>query len=339
MWHWQIQHKFRLSLFFLFFLIGVGTLGYYFLEGWSLVDAFYMTLITVTTVGFGEIHPLTPTGRIFTSLLILFGVGTMGYALGSFTQTLLDGQLQQYLAIRKRKREMENISEHYIVCGYGRVGKKVAKEVRLKHNTVVVVDSDPDRVEEAIRDGFYVVEGDATLEEVLRQAKVERAKALISTISSDASNVFLTLTARELNPKLFVVVRVEDPRSERKLLRAGADRVVAPYETGGVKMALLALTPSFVEFMDILSPTGGGTGYRIEELIVKSSSKVHGKTIKDSQIRQETGVIIIGIKKADGRFIFNPGPETMIHGGDILIAVGAEDQLQRLAEILHPVNQ
>ncbi|RME82043.1 MAG: potassium channel protein [Planctomycetota bacterium] len=327
------ENKFYLALLFLVCLVFGGTVGYKVIEGWSFLDSFYMTLITLSTIGFGEVHPLTPAGKLFTSLLIIFGVSTVGFALGSFTQTLLEGQFQKYLTLRRRKKEMEKIEEHYIVCGYGRVGKKVANEIRTKGHPLIVVEMEKEKAEEALQDGHYVIQEDATTEEGLKRAGVEKAAALISTIASDASNVFITLTAREIAPKLFVVARIENERSKKKLLRAGANRVVAPYEMGGQKMALLAMSPNFVEFMEIITPSGGETGYRIEEMVVKSESYLHQKTILESNIRKFTGAIVIGVKKPDGEFIFNPMPSTCLEGGDILIAAGDRSQLEKLSQM------
>lgn len=325
------ENKLKPAITLLISLLLFGTLGYHFLEGWNFLDSFYMTLITISTIGYGEVHRLSQSGRLFTSLLIIFGVGTVGYAAGAFTQSVLEGQLRKLLKTRKRKKEMEKLSDHYIVCGYGRVGVRVAEEIRLKGAMTVVVESDNERVELAMKNGFYVVQDDATTEEGLIKAGVKKAKALISAIASDASNVFITLSAREINPQLFIVARMEDAKSEKKLLRAGANRVVEPYAIGGVKMALFAMSPSFVEFMDIITPTGGGTGYRIQEVLVKSGSPLHGKTILLSQIRQKSGAIIVGIKKVDGSLLFNPKTDVVIQGGDLLIVVGNQEQLEGLS--------
>lgn len=316
------------ALLLLILIVVSGTLGYHLLEGWEILDSFYMTLITITTIGYSEVQPLSHNGRIFTSLLIILGVGTMGYTLGSLTQFLVEGQIRSVLGKRKMVKSLQEISDHYIVCGYGRVGIQVCKQFILNDIPTVVIEGQPDAAEQAGDDGFICIQGDATDEEVLLQAGIKKAKAIVAAISSDASNVFITLCSKGINPEVFVVVRVTALSSEKKMIQAGADRVISPDLIGGQKMAMAAIHPNIVEFMDIITPKER-TGYRIEEIVVKENSKIAGKMLLESKIRNETGVMIIGIRK-NGDFIFNPPADTLIQKGNILIAAGSKEQLDKL---------
>ena len=320
------------AILLLLTIIAIGTSGYYWIEHWPLLDCFYMTLITISTIGYGEVHALSYYGRIFTSFLIIVGVGNMGYALGTITQFLLEGQIHSVLGKYKMEKVIQKMADHFIVCGYGSIGKQVCNELQLRKLQVVVIEHQGERAELAQREQLFCLHDDATDEDVLVQAGVANARGLVGTIGSDASNVFITLSGKVLNPKLFVVVRAEKPSSEKKLLRAGADRVISPDLIGGRKMALAAMRPNIVEFMDIVN-LGAPTGYRIDQIIVRAGAFITGKSLRESNIRQETGVMIIGIKKNDGRLAFNPSADMQIEDNDILIALGDSQQLKQLLRL------
>lgn len=331
------RHSINLEkrLFFVFFLlimvIIAGTFGYSYIEGWNILDSFYMTLITVTTIGYGEIHQLSMYGRMFTSVVIVTGVGVMGYFLGTFTQYIVEGEIRRTFGLRKMKKDIKNLTNHYIVCGYGKVGRQVCEELRSRGIETIVIESDPSMAEHALLDGFYAINDDAAADDALNKARILYAKGLVGAVGSDADNVFITLTAKEMNPNIFVVVRAESPSSQKKLRRSGANRVISPDLIGGKKMALAAIRPNIVEFMDIITPDEK-TNFTIEEIIVGESSPIAGLTIRESKVRQTAGVIIIGIKK-NGDFIFNPLADDRIVGGDILIVVGNEKQLDTMYKI------
>ncbi|WP_372368431.1 TrkA family potassium uptake protein [Candidatus Uabimicrobium sp. HlEnr_7] len=329
----SVNHEKRLffvSLLLILVIIG-GTFGYSYIEGWNTLDSFYMTLITVTTIGYGEIHSLSAYGRMFTSVVIVTGVGVMGYFLGTFTQYIVEGEIRKTFGLRKMKKDIKNLNNHYIVCGYGKVGRQVCEELRHRGIETIVIESDRTMADHALHDGFYAIHDDAAADDAMNKAKIQNAKGLVGAVGSDADNVFITLTAKELNPNIFVVVRAESPSSQKKLRRAGANRVISPDLIGGKKMALAAIRPNIVEFMDIITPDEK-TNFTIEEIIVESGSSIAGLTIKESKVRQTAGVIIIGIKK-NGDFIFNPLAEDRIIGGDILIVVGNEKQLDTMYRI------
>lgn len=327
----SLERRFFFVSFLLVSVIVGGTLGYSYIEGWSILDGFYMTLITVTTIGYGEIHELSIYGRMFTSVVIISGVGIMGYFLGTFTQYVVEGEVRKTFGLRKMKKDIKNLSNHYIVCGYGKVGRQVCQELRSRGIETVVIESNDNMVEHAIQDGFYSIHDDAAADDALIKARVQHAKGLVGAVGSDADNVFMTLTAKELNPGIFVVVRAESPSSQKKLRRAGANRVISPDLIGGKKMALAVIRPNIVEFMDIVTPDEK-TNFTIEEIIVQDNSSIAGLTLRESKVRQTAGVIIIGIKK-NGDFIFNPLAEDRILGGDILIVVGNEKQLDLMYQI------
>ena len=319
----------------LLLIAAIGTYGYFFIEQWPLLDCFYMTIITLSTVGYGEIHKLSHTGKIFTSFLIITGVGSMGYALGSITQFLIEGQIYKILGQKKMEKEIQKLAGHYIVCGYGGVGRQVCQELMSRKIKILVVESNADTIIQAQKDGFLALQRDATNEDFLIEAGIKKAKALITSIGSDASNVFITLSARVLNPALFVVVRAETVSSEKKLLRAGANRVISTDLIGGRKMALAAMRPNIVEFMEIVT-LDAQTGYRIEEMMVKEGCSIAGQTLSEANIRHNVGVMIIGIKQSGKNLMLNPPPDTKIRESDILIAVGNSKQLKKLFKLTHP---
>jgi len=316
-------------LVLLVLIIGLGTFGYMLIEDWEVLDALYMTVITLATVGFREVHQLTPLGQIFTVLLIIFGVGGVIYTIGTLAQLLIEGELQELLGRRKMEKQLQKIRDHYIICGYGRVGKQVCREFRQRRVPFVVVEKDPALLEELTCEGIIYLQGDSTEDHTLIEAGIERAKGLVLTIASEADNVFVTLTARHLNPDLFITARADSPSAEKKIYRAGANKVVSPYIIGGNRMAIATLQPYVGDFLR-LGELDKDTGLTIEEVQIAPGSPIAGKTLKDSALWEETGFNLIGIKKAMKEVLFNPPPDTMIQPGDILIIFGEARKLEML---------
>ncbi len=312
-----------------------GTVGYHFMEGWSLLDAFYMTVITVTTVGFGETHPLGAPGRIFTIFLIFFGVGTVLYILSLLTQVMVEGKLRQMLGRRNLRRGIRALKGHYIICGYGRIGSLVVDLLREQGVPMVVIDRSSEVTARLEEDGIPYILGEATEDENLLAAGIERAKGLVATVSSDANNVYIVLTAKGIRPDLFVIGRATEPGSERKLKRAGADKVVSPYFIGARRIAQTVIRPSVADFVE-LTFHNSELGLLMEEITVGMGSELAGVALKDSGIRQKLDLIILAVKKADGTMIFNPKADTVIDVSDTLIALGRRDSMTKLTKILAP---
>jgi voltage-gated potassium channel len=313
-------------------LVAVGTAGYYFLEPeYSFLDALYMTVITLTTVGYGEVHPLSPRGQWFTIFLLLGGVVAFFYAVTELMRAVVTGEVQQLLGRRRMERSLAALHQHLIVCGYGRMGKQVCQEFSRQKLPFVIID----RREEALREfvvphGIPLV-GDATSDEILRKAGIDRARALVTVAASDADNLFITMSARLLNDQLFIVARAEQEGAEPKLVRAGASRVVAPYAIGGAKVAQAVLRPAVVDFIE-LALGSEHLDLQIEETRIEPGSPLAGQTLHDSRLRHELGVIIAAIKNKHGHLVANPTGNTVMEAGDILIALGNRQSLDRLEE-------
>ncbi|MHB8066691.1 MAG: potassium channel family protein [Desulfobaccales bacterium] len=314
-------------------ILVLGSLGYVWLEGWSFFDALYMTVTTLYTVGYGEVHPLSPLGKAYNMVLILAGMGVLFYIVTALARVVVEGEIAAALGKRKLLKKIKRLSGHYIICGFGRIGETISRQLQQRGVPLVVIENNPEvvtRIEEA---GYYFVAGDATKEEVLLEAGLERARGLVAVVHSDASNVYIVLTARSLSPELFIVARGEEPGSEKKLLRAGADRVESPYEMGGRRMAHTILRPTVVTFMELAMHEG--VEWSMEEIRVGGTSAMIGQHLKDSGIRQKYDLIVVAIKRADGEMLFNPTPETLIQAGDTLILLGMRNKLEALEEILH----
>jgi voltage-gated potassium channel len=313
-------------------LVIVGTLGYYFLEPeYSLFDALYMTVITLTTVGYEEVHRLSTRGRVFTIFLLLGGVIVFFYAVTELLRLVVSGEVQQLFGRQRMERNLAALRQHMIVCGYGRMGRNVCDEFSQAKLPFVVID----RREEVLRDfnlpHAVAIAGDATSDEVLRKAGIERARALVTVLASDADNLFITMSARLLNDQLFIVARAEAEAAVPKLERAGANRVVAPYAIGGSKMAQAVLRPAVVDFIDLAMRTEH-IDLQIEEILIEHGSALAGKDLRSSQLRQELGVIVAAIKKSSGELVANPTGDTVMEGGDILIALGNRQSLDGVEE-------
>jgi voltage-gated potassium channel len=311
-------------------ILFVGTVGFRIIEGYSLFDAFYMTLITITTVGYQELRPLSHAGRIFNSFLILFGVSAVAFAFGAITQTIIEMELGDLFNKRRTKRMIEKLENHYIVCGFGRVGRNASHELLRSAVPFLVMDRSEDLVEQAIHLGMLGVLGDATKDESLRAAGVMRARGLIAALSTDADNLFVILSAKTLNPSLTVVTRVDDEDAEDKLRRAGADMVFAPYTAAGLRLARALLRPHVEQFLDFTTTKNIGLNAAIEQVRVEPGTEFVGKTLSEMQIRRDLGIIVLAVRKSDGKMVFNPPAEMEISAGDFLIAMGEQPNLRNL---------
>lgn len=317
------------ALFVPMLLVSVGTFGYHFLEGLKLLDALYLTVMTLTTVGYGDLAPKTPAGRIFTMVLVVSGVFTLFYAATSLIRAVVSGELAGFLGKQQMERALAQLKDHIIVCGYGRMGRLVCAEFSREELSFVVIDEHATALAEfAVPHGVALV-GDATSDEVLRHAGVERARGLVTVMSSDASNLFTTMSARLLNSKLFIVARVEGVQAEQKMQRAGANRVVCPYLIGGTRVAQAILRPTVMDFIELATRTEH-IELQLEETRVEPNSPLAGQMLKDSGIRSDLKIIIVAIKKSTGKMQFNPSPETCMEAGDILVAIGHKEHLEKL---------
>ncbi len=322
-------HRLLLPVGVLVGLLAAGTLGYQLVEGWSWFDSLYMTVITITTVGFQEVHPVSPAGRAFTMVLALGGVFTAFYAGVEFIRAVVTGEVLAVLGRQRMQSRLEKLSGHLVVCGFGRMGRLVAEEFSAAGLPFVVVDRDPRVLEGfAMPHGIPLV-GDATADDVLRRAGVERARALVTAAASDADNLFITMSARLINERLAIVARAEGEGADVKLRRAGASRVVSPYTIGGHRVAQAVLRPNAMDFIELATRTGH-LELQIEEVAVGTGSALVGQSIKASPVRSELGIIIVAVKKPGAKMAFNPAPDTALEAGDVLITLGHRQQLDRL---------
>jgi voltage-gated potassium channel len=318
-------------------LVGVtsiGVVGYMAICQMGFTDALYMTVITLTTVGYREVVPLAPAGQYFTMALLVGGLGIVFYSATLVARDLIEGQLQLVFGRRKVQRQIAQMQDHVIVCGFGRMGRIVCKELAVKPAPFVIVDRDGEALRHAEAEGFPCLEGDATEDQVLTRAGIDRAQGLVAALSKDADNVYVVLTARELNSNLLIVARAEDERSERKLLHAGATRVISPYVIGGSRMAHALLRPAVLDVIDL------ATHYRsielqIEEVQVAAGGFCDGATLAQSDIRESLGLIVIAIKKPSGEMLFNPTADTRIEAGDRLVLMGQSGNLREIERRLH----
>ena len=330
----RAHHRLTGPVFALLLLVLVtagGTVGYVVVEGWSWWDAFYMTIITVTTVGYREVHTLTRAGEVFTTVLLISGVGTAFYAFTLVATIVVEGGLARRLRLHRVRRMIDDLDQHFILCGFGRIGSVIADELRQQDIPFVVIERDPPRVEEALERGFLIVEADASREEVLRRLHIERARGLITAVGTDAENVYTILTARVLAPGLFIVGRAETEDAERKLRRAGADRVVSPYSIGAQQMAQTALRPAVVDFVK-LATQAGSLELAMEQIRVGRGSSLADRSIVEANLRQRFGVIVVGVQRAGGRMEFNPSPDAVMKDGDQLVVLGRPASLRELEQ-------
>ncbi len=314
-------------------ILAFGTAGFVLIEHYPLFDAFYMTLITITTVGYGEVHALSHAGRVFNSFLMFFGVTVMFLAVGAVTQTVIELELNQYFGKRRIKGMIDKLQDHVIVCGYGRVGRGAAEELARANVPFVVIDRDEDRVERVMKAGMLGVLGDATHDDILREVGIGRAKGLIATLASDADNLFLILSAKALNARLHLSARVDEETSEEKMRRAGATFVLAPYKSTGHRMAQALIKPHVQQFIDFTA-NAAGPDVCIEQLSISSRSSFVDHTLGRMNVQRELGLIVLALRKADGSMTFNPTSEQTICAGDHLIVMGEAQGLRKLEQML-----
>jgi voltage-gated potassium channel len=300
-------------------------------EGWGLLDSFYMTVISLTSVGFGEVHPLSNAGKLFTVLVILGGVAVVAMALGFGSRIVLEGQLERLMGRRKVEKEIARLRDHYIVCGYGRMGRIISREFQKKPVPFVIVERDPE-IFRSIDPGVLAICGKAEEDAVLKSAGIERARGLVSVVSSDAENVYITLTAAGLRPDLHIVARAGDEGAERKLLRAGATKVVCPYAIGGSGIANAILRPAVVDFIELVTRREH-LELQMEEVRVAPTSPLAGRSILQTGLRQRYGAIVVAVKKGNDHMQFNPEPDHRIESGDRLIVLGAGEKLGEIARL------
>lgn len=312
--------------------LAYGTTGYMLIEDWDVLDAFYMALTTVSTVGFGEIHPLSPSGRLFTVTLILGGTGTILYTFGVFAETLVGGQLVAFRRQRRMKHEIGALRGHFIVCGYGRVGTHIVQEFDRQNVPYVIIDVNPEPLARLRREGRRFVEGDAASEDVLRSAGIEHAKGLLANVDSDERVVYITLAARALNPGLFITARAGQPESTRRLELAGANRVVSPYRMAGRLMAQLAIRPSVVDVIETMQR--GQSSIGIEEILVGAECRARGRTLREAGLLDAGQARILALRRSDGALHVDPADSVLFEDGDLVVAMGSEAELGATAAIL-----
>ncbi len=311
-----------------------GTAGYMLLESMNFVDGLYLTLITITTVGYGDIVPIHTAGRIFTMILVLCGVGYVMYIFSSIAEAMVDGGLRKIVERRKMYKKISQLNEHYIVCGFGRIGMEICSILQENNRSFVVIEKDPDVVEDIKGLGYIELMGEASDDEILIEAGIKRARGLIAVVSSDADNLYITLTARGLNPDLFILSRSSGARGVgRKLTRAGASRVISPYSIGAHRMAQLIVRPTVIDFID-LAMQASELGLRMEELLVSDKASIAGKTLMKSGLRKKYDIIVVAIKRAGEPMIFNPKPDAEILVGDILILLGDSGHISELELVI-----
>jgi voltage-gated potassium channel len=316
-------------------VIAGGTFGFKILEGWGWMDALYMTIITIATVGYQELHPLGESGRIFNMVLIFLGLGTTTYVAASVVQFMVEGRIRAIMGRRRLDRKIGRLSRHYIVCGYGRIGRMLCHTLRQKPVNMVVIEKSLDLIPALEKDGMLYIQGDATSEEVLKRASIERAQGLVAVLATDTENVFLVLTARQLAPDLMIIARASREESKNKLRAAGANIVESPYEMGALRLAQRIMRPTVTSFLEFAF-SQSRKDIQLEELLVSDASTLARSSLKDSGIRQKFNLIIIAINKPDGTMLFNPSFESVLLPGDTVIAVGEVDNLDQLQKVLNP---
>jgi voltage-gated potassium channel len=324
--------RFRKALILFLIVLVYGTVGYWAIERWNPFDSAYMTIITISTVGYREVHTLSTLGRIFTATLIVGGVATMLYAFSVFSEMLHEGAIGTYQRRLSQASRRRSLREHFIICGYGRMGTQVAREFDEDGVPYVVVDSNPEAVTRMQRDGRVFVEGDAASEEVLGDAGIERARGLISTVDADEKAVYITLAARALNPALYILARAGHPESVRRLELAGANRVISPYRMAGRQVAMMAIRPGLVEVMETLQH--GESAVAVEELLVLPGSKAIGRTLGECELFGDRVASLLALRRHDGHLHVNPPHELIVEEGDLVVALGSRPQLETTAALL-----
>jgi len=322
--------RIRFALLLIAFLLLLGTAGYMFLERYAVIDALYMTVITLGTVGYREVAPLSDPGKVFTILLIVGGIGTVAWAVGQSLEYFINS-----LAVRRRRmeRSIAKLENHVIICGYGRIGRQVASQLRQRNVDFVIIERSQEMIETLDAMGFLAVDGNATDDDALSRARIEKAATIVATLPTNADNVYVVLSARNLNPEIRIVARASDAASRRKLQQAGADKVISPYEIGGRYIANAVMRPHVVNFMDVVNASRDEVtqSLEIEELGVTRACSYANKKLRDTDIRSVLNIIVLAIRTPDGEFEYNPSPDTLLSPGSMLICIGIAENLDRLA--------
>lgn len=334
----RLRQQLSVGIGVLAIIFMLGTLWYRIIEQWSWLDAAYMTAITLSTVGFGEIYPLKEKSRFFTMVLILMGLITIGYIVNRFTEALIEGYFQQRIRLRQERQLIENLDQHYIVCGFGRMGRQVTTEFEAENIPFAIVDSNLNQVEAAKQLGYVAVHGDATLDDSLLKVQIEKAVCLVAALGSDAENLYTVLSAKTLNPKIRAIARASTEEAVKKLQRAGADAVVSPYITGGRRLAAAALRPQVMDFVDGIL-TGTDRSFYMEEFFIDPNICPHvGQSLREARLRSQSGALVLAIRRADGTLIAGPTGDTVILAQDVLICMGTAENLRQLNQILGPIR-
>jgi voltage-gated potassium channel len=321
----KLRRAYILALSLILFAL-LGTAGFHFIEHWSWFDSFYMVVITLSTVGYAEVHPLSHHGRIFNLFVILTGVGLLLVSIGMLSAALLEFELTQFFGRRRMERQIAKLEQHYIICGAGRVGRSAAREFASGNMPFVVIDSRPEKTS-SFPEEWLVIQGDATQEKVLREARIESAAGLIAATTTDASNIFIVLNAREMNPKLRIIARASEEDAAKHLRKVGADYVVSPYISAGHRIAHKLLRPNLVDFFDITDEAENNLGMVIEEFTIPHGSYLHGTTLGSSRIHGDFGIMVVAVKGSGGQTVLNPSASATLHAGDLLILLGKRDSV------------
>ena len=330
------RQRLQLALSAIFGLLAFGTLGFkLIMPELAWFDSFYFSLITLTTIGYGEPTGITQNARYFTSVLIILGVGTIGYALTSVAQAIVQFELISTIGRRKMFKDINNLTNHYIVCGAGRIGSGVIREIDRRGYDFVVIEQDEALADKLLSQGYLVLMGDSTSDEVLRGAGIDRARGIVCAVSSDPDNLYITLTARDLNKDIYIIARANEESAIRRLMKAGANKVVSPSITGANQMAQMLLRPAVADFIE-LATMAEGLELEMEQVLIESGSPFIDSQLKDTGIRSDLDVIVIAIKREDGKMIFNPAADTVIYSGDALVAIGSHNNLMMLEQMADP---
>jgi voltage-gated potassium channel len=321
--------RLRRAIVLLLGVVVFGTVGYMLIEGWDWWDSLYMTVISVTTAGYKEVHPLSRAGELFTMVVLTIGVATVLYSFSFVMARVIEGDLESRWVRRRRARMLDELTNHFIVCGFGRMGLIIAQEFARQGIPFVIIERDPERMQRAIDGGFLAVEADASSEQVLKRVQIDRARGFIAAVSTDAENVYAVLTARLLKPDLYIIGRAETEDAKAKLVRAGADRVVSPYQIGGLQLAQTALRPAVVDFVQIAT-SSENIELNMEQVRIREGAVLAGRSIVEANLRQRFGVVVVGIQRTDGRMEFNPPPDAVMRAGDHLVVLGHLDKLRAL---------
>lgn len=329
----EINRKLLLIFFMLMALLSIGTIGYILIEDWRPLDALYMTVITVATIGYGELKPLSDAGRTFTMIIIFMGVGFFAYSINVLTEAAVEGKIKDIFNQKRMQRAISKLENHFIICGCGRIGRTILEMLLRNSIPVVVIESNPDVIRDLESTGHLVMVGDATNEDVLNNAGISRARGVVCVLHSDADNVYIILTARLLNPSIFILARASDRKAERRIYQAGANKVISPYEIGARRMGMAILKPTVIEFLD-LAVHSADFDLSVEQYEIGEASILLGKTLKEIGIRELTGATLLAVKRKTDKVMSHVHPDYVFQKGDLIVALGSSESLNKLNRIV-----